>query len=72
MKIYKDGELIADLPSKPKNLDCGCREGVISIVIGNDDVRLAKYSSQEIGGAVQEELCKAYLADAEEFNLPNE
>lgn len=72
MKIYKGGELITDLPSKPKTLDCGCRGGIVSIIVDGKEVRLAEYVSQERGGAVQDELCKAYLADAEEFNLPNE
>lgn len=72
MKIYKDGEQIADLPSEVKNFDCGCKNGVISIVIDNDDVKLATYSNQDRASDVAKAMLRAYLADAEEFNLPNE
>lgn len=72
MKIYKDGELIADMPAKPKNLDCGSKGGVVSVVVANAEIVLAKYQSQERGCEVMRAICKAYLADEDEFNLPKE
>lgn len=72
MKIYKGGELITELATRPKNLDCGCKGGVVSIVVNNQDVTLAKYSSQERGCEVMKALSQAYLADEEEYTLPKE
>ena len=72
MKIYKSGELIADMPAKPKNLDCGSKGGIVSVVVANAEIVLAKYQSQERGCEVMKELSNAYLADAEEYHLPKE
>ena len=72
MKIYKDGELIADMPAKPKNLDCGSKGGVVSVTVANAEIVLAKYQSQERGCEVMKAICDAYLADEDEFNLPKE
>ena len=72
MKIYKDGELITELSNKPKNLDCGCRGGVVTIVVGDKDIKLATYQTQARASEVMQTLCEAYLTDEEEFNLPNE
>lgn len=70
MKIIKGGAVIAELATRPKNLDCGSRGGIVSIVIDQKDVALAKYASREEASRVQQELCAAYLADADEFHLP--
>ena len=72
MKIFKNGELIADMPAKPKNLDCGSKGGIVSVVVANAEIVLAKYASQERGCEVMKAICKAYLADAEEYHLPKE
>ena len=73
MKIYKDGELIADMPAKPKNLDCGSKCGIVSVVVANAvEIVLAKYQSQERGCEVMRALSDAYLADAKEYYLPKE
>lgn len=72
MKIYKEGELIADLPAKPKNLDCGTKCGEVSVTVANAEIVLAKYQSQERSVEVLAAICKAYLADEDEFNLPKE
>lgn len=72
MKIFKDGELVSTLPAKPKNLDCGSKNGVVSVIVTNVEIVLAKYKSQERGCEVMRALSKAYLADADEFNLPKE
>lgn len=72
MKIFKDGELIADMPAKPKNLDCGSKGGIVSVEVANAVVVLVKYASQERGCEVMRALSAAYLADAEEYHLPKE
>lgn len=72
MKIFKDGELVAEMPTKPKNLDCGCRGGVVSVVVDNKDVILGKYASQQRASEVMSLISKAYLADEERFDLPKE
>ncbi len=72
MKIFKDGKLIVDMPAKPKNLDCGSKGGVVSVVVANAEIVLATYASQEHGCEVMKAICKAYLADAEEYHLPKE
>lgn len=72
MKIIKDGELIAEMPAKPKNLDCGSKNGVVSVIVANAEIVLAKYQSQERGCEVMKAICTAYLADEDEFNLPKE
>lgn len=72
MKIYKDGEEIAELPSEVKNFECACKDGAISIVINNDEVKLVTYSTRDKASEVATDMLRAYLADAEEFNLPNE
>lgn len=72
MKIFKDGELIADMPAKPKHLDCGSKGGIVSVVVANAVVVLAKYASQERGCEVMRAICNAYLADEDEFDMPKE
>lgn len=72
MKIYKDGELLAEIPSEVKNFECYCHGGAITIVIDNAEVKLATYSSHDKARGVAADMLRAYLTDTEEFNLPNE
>lgn len=70
MTIIKDGKTIAELPDKPKNFDGGCQDGQITLVIGDTEIKLARYESNDTAGAIVRELCKSYLSGAQTFTLP--
>lgn len=70
MKIVKDGKKIAVLPDSPKNFDAGCKGGTLTIIIGNDDVTLARYATHDEASAVLKSLGKCYLNGESTFNLP--
>ena len=72
MKIIKDDKPIAELPDKPKNFDGSCKDGQITLTIGDDEVKIARYSSNDTAGEIVKAMCKAYLAGKDEFILPRE
>lgn len=72
MKIVSNGEPIAQLPDKPKNFDGWCKDGQITLAIGDSEVKIARYVSNETAGEIVKAMCKSYLAGVEEFILPTE
>lgn len=72
MKIVKSGKVIAELPDRPKNFDGWSKDGQITLAIGNDEVKLARYSNNDTAGELVKTMCKSYLAGAEKFTLPEE
>lgn len=70
MKILKDGKPIAELPDTPKNFDCGCKDGQITLAIGDTEIKLVQYSSNDTAGAIVQAMCKSYLSGATSFTLP--
>ena len=70
MKIIKDGKPIAELPDLPKNFDGWTRDGQITLVIGDDEVKLARYEDADTANQILKALCDNYLAGAETFSLP--
>lgn len=72
MKIIKDGETIAELPDKPRNFDSGCKDGQITLTIGDTETKIARYKSNDTAGEIVKAMCKSYLSGAEEFILPKE
>lgn len=71
MTIFKDGKPIAELPDKPKNFDGYAKDGQITLVIGDTEIKLARYESNDTAGAIVRELCKSYLSGAKTFTLPD-
>lgn len=72
MKIIKDGKPIAELPDKPRNFDGYSKDGQITLTIGDTEVKIARYSSNDTAGEIVKAMCKSYLAGAEDFILPKE
>lgn len=72
MKIVKGGKAIATLPDKPKNFDGWSKGGQITLQVGDDEIKIARYSSNERAGAVVKAMCQAYLSGADVFDLPKE
>ncbi|MBR0287784.1 MAG: hypothetical protein IJQ82_02275 [Selenomonadaceae bacterium] len=72
MKIIKSGNVIATLRDEPKDFEGGCKGGIVWVVVGDDDVKLARYSTNERAYEVQRSLSDAYFNGDEEFVLPEE
>lgn len=72
MKIVRDGKQIAELPDKPRNFDSGCKDGQITLAIGDVETKIARYSSNETASEVVRAMCKSYLSGETEFILPKE
>ena len=72
MKIIKSGNVIAMLRDEPKDFEGGCKGGIVWAVVGDDDVKLAHYSTNERAYEVQRALSDAYFNGDEEFILPEE
>lgn len=72
MKILKDGKPVAELPDQPKNFDGGCKDGQITLAIGDNEVKLARYESNDTAGAIVNAMCKSYLSGAQTFTLPEQ
>ena len=72
MKIFKGGEVVAELRDEPKDFEGGCKGGVVWLVVGDDDVKLARYATHERAQEVSRAISKAYFAGEIEFVLPEE
>ena len=72
MKIFKNGNVIAELRDEPKDFEGGCKGGVVWLVVGDDDVKLARYATHERAQEVSRAISKAYFAGEIEFVLPEE
>lgn len=70
MKVFDNGELVAELPDTPKNFDGGCKRGVLTLSIGNGDVTLKTFDAHEIARATLKSLMRAYLDGQPQFTLP--
>lgn len=66
MKIIKDGEVIAELPDKPKDFEGAIKSGVVSIVVGENEVKMSKFDNAH---EVLDSLHGAYFANQAEFVL---
>lgn len=72
MKIFNaTGDLLGDLPDKPKNFNGGHKAGVVDIIIGDESVKLGRYKP-ETAAQIMHELCKAYVGNQPEFTMPEE
>ena len=72
MKIFDSGgNELCDLPDKPKNFNGGHKAGVVDIIIGEDSVKLGRYTP-EAAERIVHELCKAYVGKQPEFTMPAE
>lgn len=70
MKIFDaNGKELCELPAKPKDFDCGHKAGLIDIIVGDESVKLGRYSSERANQII-DALCKAYRSDAETFIMP--
>ena len=72
MKIFKNGNVIAELRDEPKDFEGGCKNGWVWIVVGDDDVKLAHYATNERAGEIARAIMDAYFNDAAEFIMPEE
>lgn len=72
MKIIKSGEVIAQLRDEPKDFEGGSKGGTVWIVVGDDDVKLARYATNERAQEICRKIHDAYFAGEEEFILPEE
>ena len=72
MKIIKSGEVVAELRDEPKDFEGGSKGGTVWIVVGDDDVKLARYATTERAQEICREIHDAYFAGEEEFILPEE
>ena len=70
MKVFDNGELVAELPDTPKKFDGGCKRGVLTIAIGNGDVTLKTFDAHELARGTLKHLMRAYLDGQPEFYLP--
>lgn len=70
MKVFDNGELVAELPDTPKNFDGGCKRGVLTIAIGGNDVTLKAFGTHELARDTLRKLMRAYLDGQPEFYLP--
>ena len=72
MKIFDaNGHLLGELPDKPKNFNGGHKAGVVDIIIGEESVKLGRYTP-EAAERIVHELCKAYVGNQPEFTMPEE
>ena len=72
MKIFDfSGNELCDLPDKPKNFNGGHKAGIVDIIIGEDSVKLGRYTP-ETAERIVHELCKAYRSNQPEFIMPKE
>ena len=72
MKIFDaNGHLLGSLPDKPKNFNGGHKAGVIDIIIGEDSVKLGRYTP-EAANQIVHDLCIAYRSNQPEFTMPEE
>lgn len=72
MKIFDaQGKELGELPDKPKNFNGGHKAGVVDIIIGEDSVKLGRYTP-EAAERIVHELCKAYVENQSEFTMPKE
>lgn len=70
MKIFDtNGKELCDLPTKPKDFDCGHKAGLIDIQVGDESVKLGRYSV-DAANRIIDALCKAYRNEAEAFTMP--
>lgn len=70
MKIFDSGgNELCDLPDKPKNFNGGHKAGVVDILIGDESVKLGRYTP-EAAEKIVHELCKAYRSGQPEFTMP--
>lgn len=72
MKIIKSGEVIAELRDEPKDFEGGSKGGTVWIVVGDDDVKLARYATTERAQEICHKIHDAYFAGEEEIILPEE
>ncbi len=72
MKIIYRGQTAAEIPLQPKNFEGGRQGKTVYATIGGKEIRLASYPTIERARAVANELVRAYLADTDEFILPDE
>ena len=72
MRILKAGEVIAELRDEPKDYESCCKQGALSLVVGDSDVKLTTYATQERACEVNQALHDAYFNGAKEFYLPEE
>ena len=72
MKIIKSGEVVAQMRDTPKDFEGGCKGGTVSVVVGESEVKLARYESPERAGEVLNALHDAYFAGNDEFIVPEE
>lgn len=72
MKIFDaNGHLLGELPDKPKNFNGGHKAGVVDIIIGEDSVKLGRYTPDRANQIVHD-LCIAYRSNQPEFTMPKE
>lgn len=72
MKIVDfSGKELCELPSKPKDFDCGHKAGLIDIQVGDESVKLGRYTPAEASRIV-DALCKTYISGAQTFTMPKE
>lgn len=69
MKILKAGVVIAELPDKPQNFEGSCKRGRLTLVIGDNEVTIAEYDSQDTARTVLFELRKQYLDGAGDIGI---
>ena len=72
MKIFDfSGKELCSLPDKPKNFNGGHKAGVVDIIIGEDSVKLGRYTP-EAAERIVHDLCKTYVGNQPEFTMPKE
>lgn len=70
MKIFDaNGKELCELPAKPKDFDCGHKAGLVDIMVGDESMKLGRYSP-DTAQRIIDALCKAYRSDAETFIMP--
>lgn len=70
MKIIdSDGKELCSLPDKPKDFDCGHKAGLVDIMVGDESVKLGRYTPERAERII-DALCKAYRSDAKTFTMP--
>lgn len=72
MKIIKADKVVAELRDNPKDFEGGVKDKVVWLVVGDDDVKLARYATNERAGEVSRALMDAYFKNQPEFILPKE
>lgn len=72
MKIIKSGEVIAEMPNKPRNFDGGCKGSTVFINTVDRQINLATYDTFKRASEVSAALRQAYLKNADEFVLPDD